>query len=128
VVKVMSAFRDLRGGQLIQIDGLTRGNVDEVIGEMLTLTVVRLPAAQRLVLARKEQRTAPPRGADSDHRHRSDERPECDRSCAAPPGRFDHIIEIGSREKAARLAILRVHSRGRPLAGDVNWRTWRASH
>jgi hypothetical protein len=57
----MPAFRRLRGGQLIQIYGLTHGNVDEVIGEMLTLTVVRLPAAQRVVLAPEgtANRTAP---------------------------------------------------------------------
>ncbi len=49
--KVMPAFRDVRGKQLVQIDGLTRSNAGAVIGEKVTLTVLRPPAAQRVVLA-----------------------------------------------------------------------------
>src|ERR1043165_2895018 len=49
--KVMPAFRDLRGRQLVQIDGIIRSNARAVIGEKVTLTVVDPPAAQRLVLA-----------------------------------------------------------------------------
>jgi transitional endoplasmic reticulum ATPase len=36
------------------------------------------------------------------------------------PGRFDHVLEIGYPDEADRLAILRVHSRGRPLPGTVD--------
>jgi transitional endoplasmic reticulum ATPase len=49
--KVMPAFRDLRGRQLVQIDGVTRSNAGTVIGEKVTLTVVDPPSAQRVVLA-----------------------------------------------------------------------------
>jgi transitional endoplasmic reticulum ATPase len=49
--KVMPAFRDLRGKQLVQIDGITRSNAGTVIGEKVTLTVVDPPSAQRVVLA-----------------------------------------------------------------------------
>ena len=49
--KVMPAFRDLRGRQLVQIDGLTRSNAGAVIGEKVVLTVLRPPAAHRVVLA-----------------------------------------------------------------------------
>ena len=49
--KVMPAFRDLRGRQLVQIDGITRSNAGTVIGEKVTLTVVDPPPAQRVVLA-----------------------------------------------------------------------------
>jgi transitional endoplasmic reticulum ATPase len=49
--RVMPAFRDLRGRQLVQIDGITRRNAGAVIGEKVTLAVVQPPAAQRVVLA-----------------------------------------------------------------------------
>ncbi|HEY3162361.1 MAG TPA: CDC48 family AAA ATPase [Vicinamibacterales bacterium] len=48
--KVMPAFRDLRGRQLVQIDGITRSNAGASIGEKVTLTVVVPPSAQRVVL------------------------------------------------------------------------------
>src|SRR5688572_10210979 len=35
--RVMPAFRDVRGRQLVQIDGLTRRNAGAVIGEKVTL-------------------------------------------------------------------------------------------
>jgi transitional endoplasmic reticulum ATPase len=49
--KVMPAFRELRGRQLVQIDGVTRSNAGASIGEKVTLTVVDPPSAQRVVLA-----------------------------------------------------------------------------
>ena len=49
--RVMPAFRDLRGRQLVQIDGITRRNAGAVIGEKVTLAVVQPPPAQRVVLA-----------------------------------------------------------------------------
>jgi len=36
------------------------------------------------------------------------------------PGRFDREVEIGIPDKEGRLEILQVHTRGMPLAGDVN--------
>jgi transitional endoplasmic reticulum ATPase len=36
------------------------------------------------------------------------------------PGRFDREIEIGVPDKRARLEILQIHTRGMPLAEDVN--------
>lgn len=36
------------------------------------------------------------------------------------PGRFDREITIGVPDRAGRLEILHIHSRGMPLAGDVN--------
>lgn len=36
------------------------------------------------------------------------------------PGRFDRVVEIGLPDAAARAAILDVHLRGRPLAGDLD--------
>lgn len=36
------------------------------------------------------------------------------------PGRFDREIAIGVPDKEARQAILEIHTRGMPLAGDVN--------
>lgn len=36
------------------------------------------------------------------------------------PGRFDREIEIGVPDQKARLSILRIHSRGMPLAQDVD--------
>ncbi len=35
-------------------------------------------------------------------------------------GRFDFLVELPLPEQAARLAIFKVHTRGRPLAGDVH--------
>lgn len=37
------------------------------------------------------------------------------------PGRFDGIVDIGAPNEDDRLAILRVHSRGRPFAADVDF-------
>jgi transitional endoplasmic reticulum ATPase len=48
--RVMPAFRELRGRQLVQIDGMTRRNAGAVIGEKVTLAVVQPQAAQRIVL------------------------------------------------------------------------------
>jgi len=36
------------------------------------------------------------------------------------PGRFDREIEIGVPDKQGRLEILQIHTRGMPLAGDVD--------
>lgn len=36
------------------------------------------------------------------------------------PGRFDRELEIGVPDQKARLAILKIHSRGMPLASDVD--------
>ena len=36
-------------------------------------------------------------------------------------GRFDKLIFVGMPDKAARLAILKIHSAGKPLAADVNF-------
>ncbi|MBI4507678.1 MAG: CDC48 family AAA ATPase [Chloroflexi bacterium] len=36
------------------------------------------------------------------------------------PGRFDVVIELPPPDRAARMAILRVHTRGRPLSDDVD--------
>ena len=36
------------------------------------------------------------------------------------PGRFDLLFELPPPDEAARLAILRVHTRGKPLAEDVD--------
>jgi transitional endoplasmic reticulum ATPase len=48
--KVVPAFRDVRGKQLIQIDGITRSNAGVVIGEKVTLAPLQTAAAQRIVL------------------------------------------------------------------------------
>ena len=48
--KAMPAFRDLRGRQVVQIDGITRSNAGAVIGERVTLRVAEVAAAQRVVL------------------------------------------------------------------------------
>ena len=50
-VKAMPSFRDLRGRQVVQIDGLTRSNAGAAIGETVTLRLVQPPAAERVVLA-----------------------------------------------------------------------------
>ena len=49
--KVVPAFRDRRGRQVVQIDGIVRSNAGVVIGERVSLSVVEAPPAQRLVLA-----------------------------------------------------------------------------
>ena len=49
--KLMPTFRELRGRQAVQIDGVTRSNAGAVIGEKVTVTVVQATAAQRVVLA-----------------------------------------------------------------------------
>lgn len=36
------------------------------------------------------------------------------------PGRFDRRIEVGLPGKRERLSILKLHSRGKPMGGDVN--------
>jgi transitional endoplasmic reticulum ATPase len=36
------------------------------------------------------------------------------------PGRFDRVVEMGPPDEADRLAILHVHSRGRPLSPDID--------
>lgn len=36
------------------------------------------------------------------------------------PGRFDRRVTVGLPDKAGRLAILKIHTRGKPLASDVN--------
>lgn len=48
--KVLPAFRDARGRQLIQIDGITRSNAGAVIGEKVALAPVQPVVAQRIVL------------------------------------------------------------------------------
>ena len=49
--RVMPAFRDCRGRQLVQIDGITRSNAGAVIGERIELALVEPSAAQRVVVA-----------------------------------------------------------------------------
>jgi len=49
--KAMPSFRDVRGRQLVQIDGITRSNAGVAIGEKISLAVVQPAAAQRIVLA-----------------------------------------------------------------------------
>jgi transitional endoplasmic reticulum ATPase len=48
--RAMPAFRDCRGRQLVQIDGITRSNARAVIGERVEVTVIDPPAAQRVVV------------------------------------------------------------------------------
>ena len=36
------------------------------------------------------------------------------------PGRFDAIIELPAPDEGARLAIFKIHTRGKPLARDVD--------
>jgi transitional endoplasmic reticulum ATPase len=36
------------------------------------------------------------------------------------PGRFDRVVEMGPPDEADRLAILQVHSRGRPMSPDID--------
>ena len=49
--KVMPAFRDLRGRQLVQIDGIIRSNAGAVIGEKVTLSAIETVAAHRVTLS-----------------------------------------------------------------------------
>jgi transitional endoplasmic reticulum ATPase len=48
--KAMPAFRELRGRQIVQIDGVTRNNAGAAIGEKVTLSVVDAVSAHRVVL------------------------------------------------------------------------------
>src|SRR5262245_57819294 len=48
--KVLPAFRDARGKQLVHIDGITRSNAGVVIGEKVSLAPVMAAVAQRIVL------------------------------------------------------------------------------
>jgi transitional endoplasmic reticulum ATPase len=50
-VKAMPSFRELRGRQLVQIDGLTRHNAGAAIGEKVALSVVVPPVAERVIVA-----------------------------------------------------------------------------
>ena len=47
-------------------------------------------------------------------------RPDIVDSALLQPGRFDVQIEVGAPDAATRLAILEVHTRHQPLAGDVD--------
>jgi transitional endoplasmic reticulum ATPase len=49
-VKAMPAFRDRRGRQTVQIDGIVRGNAGAPIGERVMLSTVEAAPAQRIVL------------------------------------------------------------------------------
>jgi transitional endoplasmic reticulum ATPase len=40
------------------------------------------------------------------------------------PGRFDRIVEVPSPDQEARLEILRIHAKGKPLAKDVDLAEW----
>ncbi|MGD0013808.1 MAG: AAA family ATPase, partial [Bryobacteraceae bacterium] len=48
--KLMPAFREARGKQVVQIDGLTRSNAGAAIGEKVSLTLVEAVPAQRITL------------------------------------------------------------------------------
>jgi transitional endoplasmic reticulum ATPase len=63
--KAMPAFRELRGRQLVQIDGVTRSNAGAVIGEKVTLSVVEAVSAHRVVLV--------PEGAPASRRVSADQ-------------------------------------------------------
>jgi transitional endoplasmic reticulum ATPase len=43
------------------------------------------------------------------------------------PGRFDLLLELGNPDEAARLAVLEIHMRGKPLAKGVNLQALAAS-
>jgi transitional endoplasmic reticulum ATPase len=49
--RVMPAFRDARGNEIVLIDGLTRSNAGAIIGEKVTLTLIEAVPAQRVLLA-----------------------------------------------------------------------------
>ena len=51
VAKLMPAFREARGKQVVQIDGITPNNAGAGIGEKVTLEPVEALPAQRLTLA-----------------------------------------------------------------------------
>ena len=43
------------------------------------------------------------------------------------PGRFDRQVVIGLPDKAGREAVLNIHTRGLPLASDVDKSSWHAA-
>ncbi|MBU4208353.1 MAG: AAA family ATPase [Proteobacteria bacterium] len=47
-------------------------------------------------------------------------RPDLVDSALLRPGRFDFILELPTPDKKARLAILKIHTKGKPLALDVD--------
>ena len=47
-------------------------------------------------------------------------RPDLVDSALLRPGRFDFILELPTPDKKARLAILKIHTKGKPLASDVD--------
>ncbi|HBK86185.1 MAG TPA: ATPase, partial [Firmicutes bacterium] len=47
-------------------------------------------------------------------------RPDLLDSALLRPGRFDRMVRVDLPEKDARLQILQVHTRNKPLAPDVN--------
>jgi transitional endoplasmic reticulum ATPase len=49
-VKAMPSFRDRRGRQTVQIDGIVRSNAGALIGERVTLATVEAARAHRIVL------------------------------------------------------------------------------
>jgi transitional endoplasmic reticulum ATPase len=51
VAKLMPAFREARGKQVVQIDGITRSNAGAAIGEKVVLALVEAQPAQRITLA-----------------------------------------------------------------------------
>ena len=63
--KVMPSFRELRGRQLVQIDGITRSNAGVAIGEKIAMTVVEPRAAQHVVVAPEGAHA--PRQQSADH-------------------------------------------------------------
>ncbi len=70
VAKLMPAFREARGKQLVQIDGIIRSNAGAAIGEKVALSVVEAQPAQRITLASegpqalRQPRAAGERAAD----------------------------------------------------------------
>jgi transitional endoplasmic reticulum ATPase len=50
VAKLMPAFREARGKQVVQIDGITRSNAGAAIGEKVVLALVEAQPAQRITL------------------------------------------------------------------------------
>ena len=50
-------------------------------------------------------------------------RPDMIDSALLRPGRFDRIIEVGLPDAAGRDHILRIHMRGRPTAGEIDYDT-----
>src|SRR5262249_20810402 len=62
--KVMPAFRDLRGRQAVQIDGITRSNAGAVIGEKVAIVLAEAVPAQRVALAPEGRRGSRPIDAE----------------------------------------------------------------